>query len=80
VSIDVEELRRRAAVEAGRSAFEEHFGSPKLAAVDTILLQKTAAAMQSDGELLKVAAAIRPDDPLSAYEEFGGTYSTRTED
>lgn len=80
MEVDVEEIRRRAAVEAGRVALEERFGTPKLAAVDVVLLQKSAAAMQTDGELLKVAAALRPGDPLAAYEELGGAYSQKAED
>jgi hypothetical protein len=80
MDVDVEEIRRRAAVEVGRLALEERFGPPKLAAVDAILIQKSAAAIKTDSELLKVAAAIRPGDPLAAYEELGGTYSPRVED
>ena len=78
--IDVDKIREMAAIEAGHISFEEMYGQPKMAAVDAILLQKTAAAMSSDSELLKVAATIRPGDPLGAYEELGGTYSTRSED
>lgn len=71
MDIDVTQIRKIAAVRAGQRALEERFGSPKLAAVDAVLLHKAASA---DRELLGVAAALRPDDPLAMYENLGGAF------
>jgi hypothetical protein len=73
MDIDVAQIRKIASEQAGKRSIEERFGpAPKLAAVDAVLLHKAASA---DRELLGVAVALRPDDPLAAYEEFGGTYT-----
>lgn len=77
MDIDVEQIRKIAARQAGERALEERFGHPKVAAVDAVLLQRAAAA---DQELLKVAAALRPDAPMAAYEDLGGAYFQKVED
>jgi len=77
MDIDVALIRKVAARQAGERALEERFSSPKLAAVDAVLLQRAASA---DRELLKVAAVIRPDAPMAVYEDLGGTYFQKVED
>jgi hypothetical protein len=66
----VEQIRKAAAVEAGRQAFGE-LTSSAVSAVDQVLMQKAGAADQA---LLIIAAVIRPDRPLTTYEELGGQY------
>lgn len=72
MDIDVAEIRKIAAVQAGERAMQERFSPVKLSAVDAVLLHKAASA---DRQLLGIAAALRPDDPLAAYENLGGTYT-----
>lgn len=71
MSIDIERIRELAAVEAGRLAVEERFGSVKLSAVDSILLQKMSNA---DTELMKVAMSLRPGSLVAAYGNLGGAF------
>ena len=66
-------FRKLAADLVGRSALEERFGSPRLSALDEILLQKAASA---DPELLRVAAALNTGKTLNTYEALGGTFSS----
>jgi hypothetical protein len=72
MSVDVAEIRKIAAVQAGKRYLEERSSPVKLAAVDEVLLHKAGSA---DPELLGVAAALRPDNPLAAYEDLGGEYT-----
>ena len=66
----VQLIRKTAAVEAGRRAFEALTGGAP-SALDKVLMQKAGAA---DQELLAIAAAVRPHRPLAAYEDLGGQY------
>lgn len=72
MDIDVNKIRKIASIEAGRRYLEEQSGPPKVAAVDRVLLVRAGTA---DMELMKIACDLRPDDPTSAYEDLGGTYS-----
>jgi hypothetical protein len=59
------DLRKLAADIVGRGHLEERFGTPRLSAVDIVLLHKMASA---DQELLAIAGS------LSNYEKLGGEY------
>lgn len=71
MDIDVAEIRKIAAVQAGQRYLEERNAPVKLAAVDVVLLNKAAHA---DRELLGIAAALRPENPMAAYESLGGAF------
>ena len=66
----VELIRKTAALEEGRRSFME-LTKREVPALDLVLMQKAGAA---DRELLKIAAALRPDRPLATYENLGGTF------
>lgn len=70
----MDDLRKLAADVVGRAALEERFGSPRICALDAILLEKSAAA---DPELLKVAATFDTGKTLNVYEDLGGSYSSK---
>lgn len=68
---EVDLIRKTAAREEGRRAFEE-LTSSELPALDAVLMQKAGAA---DPELLAIAGAVSPEHPLATYESLGGTYT-----
>jgi len=70
-------LRKIAAEIVGRAALEERFGSPRLSAVDAVLLQKMASA---DRDLLRVAATFNTGHALRTYEELGGGFDAGKRD
>ena len=71
------DLRKLAAEVVGRDALEERFGTPRLSALDEVLLHKQAGA---DPELLKVAAAFDTGKTLDVYEKLGGSYSSQVKE
>lgn len=71
----VERIRKTAAFVEGRRNFKE-LTSGEVPALDLVLMRKASAA---DPALLAVAGAVRPEAPLAAYEELGGTYSDSKE-
>jgi len=69
------DLRKLAADVVGRAALEERFGSPRVSALDALLLQKSASA---DHELLRVAATLDPSKKtMNVYEDLGGSYASK---
>lgn len=68
------DLRKIAADVVGRAALEERFGSPRVSALDAVLLQKMASA---DSELLRVAATFDTGRTLNVYEALGGTFTPK---
>jgi hypothetical protein len=71
------DLRKLAAEVVGRDALEERFGTPRLSALDEVLLHKMASA---DPELLKVAASLEGGSTLDVYEKLGGSYSSQVKE
>ena len=71
------DLRKLAADTVGRAALEEWFGPPKIGALDTVLLTKSACA---DRDLLKVAASLKAGKLLSVYERLGGCFSSEVKE
>ena len=67
----MDDLRKLAAEVVGRDALEERFGSPRLSALDEVLMQKAAS---TDVELLRVAASFETGSTLDVYENLGGRY------
>lgn len=65
------DLRKLAAEVVGRDALEERFGTPRLSALDSVLLHKMGSA---DIELLKVAAKLSTGRVLDVYESLGGNF------
>jgi hypothetical protein len=65
----MDNLRKMAAEVLGSAALEERFGPKQASALDAILLEKQAS---TDMELMKVAAALDPNNVLSTYKKLGG--------
>jgi hypothetical protein len=70
-------LHKLAADVVGRAALEERFGSPRLSALDEVLLQKAASA---DPALLAVAATFDTGATLKVYESLGGSYASKVKE